>query len=62
MKIKGLLGKDKEPAVKVEAATKADPVVKAEWGKKAKPVVKSKTETKWKPKPAGKGAKSKRRF
>jgi hypothetical protein len=38
MKIKGLLGKDKEPTVKAEA------------------------ETKWKPKPAGKGAKSKKRF
>ena len=34
MKLKNLLGKDKEPAVKAKAATKAEPVVKVEWKKR----------------------------
>jgi hypothetical protein len=62
MNIKGLLGKGKDPALQIEAGTKAVPVVKADWKKKAKPAVNDKTETKWQPKPAGKGAKSKKRF
>ena len=62
MNIKGLLGRGKEPALQIKARTKAEPVAKAEWKKKAKPAVNDKTETKWQPKPAGKGAKSKKRF
>ena len=62
MNIKGLLGKGKEPALQIEAPTKPESVVKAEWKKKVKPAVNDKAETKWHPKPAGKGAKSKKRF
>ena len=50
MKLKNLLGKDKEPAVKVE------------WTKKTEPAVKAKATKKWIPKPAGKGPKRKKRF
>jgi hypothetical protein len=62
MKLKNLLGKDKEPAVKAEAATKAEPGVKVEWKKKADPALKAEATKKRMPKPAGKGAKSRRRF
>ena len=62
MKITGLLKKGKEPALQLEAETKAEPVVKAEWKKKKEPTLKSITGTKWNPKPAGKRAKRTKRF
>jgi hypothetical protein len=62
MKLKNLLGKDKEPAVKAEAATKAEPGVKVEWKKKTEPAVKAKATKKWIPNPPGKGPKRKKRF
>ena len=62
MNIKGLLGKGKEPALQIEAATKTELVVKADWKKKKEPAVKANATKQWHPKPAGKGAKSKKRF
>jgi hypothetical protein len=62
MKLKNLLGSNKEPAVKTEIATKPEPVLKVDWKKKKEPAVKAEATKKWIPKPAGKGAKSRRRF
>jgi hypothetical protein len=62
MNIKGLLGKGKDPPLQIEAATKAEPVVKADWKKKKEPAEKANTTKQWHPKPAGRGAKSKKRF
>lgn len=46
MKIKGLFGEDKEPALKAKADTKTKPVVKAKADIKTKPMVKVKADTK----------------
>ena len=50
MKIKGLFGEDKEPAVKAKADTKTEPAVKAE------------AKTKWSLKATSKRAKWRKRF
>jgi len=62
MKLKNLLGSNKEPAMKTEIATKPEPVLKVDWKKKKEPLVKAEATKKWIPKPVVKGAKSRRRF
>ena len=62
MKIKGLFGEGKEPAVKAKADTKTKPAVKAEADTKTEPAVKAEAKTKWSPKATSKRAKWRKRF
>ncbi len=62
MKIKGLFGEGKEPAVKAKADTKTKPAVKAEADTKTEPAVKAEAKTKWSLKATSKRAKWRKRF